>query len=125
MPDSSSSTQLPILSTIILWSARILTGSILCFWLLFITAHLLGEAGTSSRALTLSDYTGLAAMVASLLCLGLALKWDRFGAVLMLTAVAIGALVNWKVLLFPPVLIPIAAGLFLIKSLLPGQSVPL
>jgi hypothetical protein len=113
-----------ILRTIILWSARVLTCAILLFWLFFIAAHLLGEDGARSRALTVNDYTSLAAMVASLLGLALALKWDRFGAAVTLAAVAIGALVNWKVLLFPPVLIPIAAGLFLVKSLLPGRPVP-
>jgi len=124
MPNSISSSRLSVLSSIILWSARILTCLILGIWLFFIVAHLVGDAGAPSRLLTFGDYAILTAMVASLLGLGLALKWVRFGAVLTLTAVAFEALLNWKVLLFPPGVIPITAGLFLASSFLTRSANP-
>jgi len=55
-------------------------------------------------------------MIASLCGLATALKWERSGATLALIAVAIGAVLNWKVLLFPAILIPVAAVLFLVHS---------
>jgi hypothetical protein len=105
-------------SPALLWGARILTIVILSFWGFFIVAHLFGDAGASSRALTPNDYGSLFAMVASLLGLGLSFKWERFGATITIIAVAIGAVLNWKVLLFPGTLIPIAAVLFLWHSYL-------
>jgi len=92
---------------------------ILGIWLFFIVAHLFGDAGAPSRPLTYGDYGILTAMVVSLIGLGLALKWVRFGAALTLVAVAFEALLNWKVLLLPPGLIPITAGLFVASSFLP------
>jgi len=118
MSISTSSSQFPVLSLIILCSARILTCLILGIWLFFIVAHLFGDAGAPSRPLTIGDYAILTAMLVSLLGLGLALKWVRFGAALTLVAVAFEALLNWKVLLLPPGLIPITAGLFLASSFL-------
>jgi hypothetical protein len=97
----------------LLWSARALATVILGFWLFFIIAHLVGKEGDSVRPLQTGDYVSLAAMAASLVGLALALRWGRFGAIITLFAVAIGAVANCRTLLFPPVLIPIAATLFL------------
>jgi hypothetical protein len=105
-------------SAIILWIARILAVLILGFWGFMIIAHLVGDAGAPSRDLTLQDYAGISAMVGSLLGLGLSFKWERSGAMVSLTSIAIGATLNWKVLLFPGILIPIAAVLFLLHSYL-------
>jgi hypothetical protein len=115
MRNATSST---IVSPTILWGARILTVVILSFWGFFIIAHLWGNAGASSRGLMFEDYASLSAIVASLLGLGLSFKWERVGATIALTAVAIGAVMNWKVLLFPGTLIPITAALFLLHSYL-------
>ncbi len=105
-------------STIIFWIARILAVLILGFWGFIIIAHLVGDAGAPSRDLNLQDYAGISAMVGSLLGLGLSFKWERIGAMVTLTAIAIGATLNWRVLLFPGILIPIAAVLFLLHSYL-------
>src|SRR5688572_8971742 len=92
--------KLPIAATIILWSARIPTVTILGFWGFFIAAHLLGTAGAPSCPLTPTDYVSLVAMVASLLGLGLALKWPRPGSAITLAAVAVATFANWRVLMF-------------------------
>jgi hypothetical protein len=103
-------------SQVLLCIARILAVAILFVWGFFCVAHLLGDAGTADRALVPRDYGILVAMVSSLVGLGLALKWERLGAILTLAAVAVGAMLNWKVLLFPGILIPLAALLFLLHS---------
>ena len=108
----------PIAVTIVLWSARVLTCAILSFWAFFIAAHLLGAAGAASRPLTPADYTSLITMAASLVGLGLALRWSRLGAAITLINVAIGAFVNWRFLLFPATLIPLTAALLLLVSFL-------
>lgn len=113
MQHTGMSGKLSSLATGLLWSARVLTVAILGFWGYFMVAHLLGDAGAASRALTLRDYAGLTAMIASLVGLALALKWERCGAGMTLIAVAIGALFNWQTLMFPPALIPLTAVLFL------------
>jgi hypothetical protein len=105
-------------SAIILWIARILAVLILGFWGFMIIAHLVGDAGAPSRALNLQDYAGISAMFGSLLGLGLTFKWERMGAMVTLTAIAIGTTLNWRVLLFPGILIPINAVLFLLHSYL-------
>jgi hypothetical protein len=104
---------LPVAVTVVRWAARTLSVVILLFWGYFLIAHLLGEEGRSSRPLAMSDYVGLTAMVVSLVGLMVALKWELTGGVMTLTAVLIGAVVNWRVLWFPGILIPIAAVLFL------------
>jgi hypothetical protein len=57
-------------------------------------------------------------VVASLLGLGLAMKWHRLGAVTTIVAVAIGAVFNWQLVVFPYAIIPVAAVLFLVSSYL-------
>ena len=123
MPNTAVS-ELPGPATIILWSARILTFGILGFWGFFIVGHLVGDAGDPSRPLTAADYVSLTSMIASLFGLGLALKWERFGATITLIAVAVGALVNWRTLMFPITLIPITGVMFLIYSTLRRTSFP-
>jgi hypothetical protein len=54
-------------------------------------------------------------MAASLVGLVVAWKWEFAGAVLTFVAVLIGAVVNWRVLIFPGTLIPLTAGLFLLS----------
>ena len=105
-------------ATTVLWSARMLTLAILCLWGFFMVAHVLGDAEGSSHALNMNDYASLVLMVASVVGLGLALKWERLGATMAIAAVAVGAVFNWRVLVFPPALIPIAAVLFLFYAYL-------
>jgi hypothetical protein len=105
-------------ATVILLAARGLTCTILCLWGFFIIAHLVGGEGAASRVLTPRDYEILFTMIVSLCGLAAALKWERSGATLALIAVTIGAVLNWKVLLFPATLIPITATLFLMHSYL-------
>jgi hypothetical protein len=102
--------------TIIFWAARVLAVIILAFWGFFIVAHLMGTAGEPSRQLTVKDYSIIASMLASLVGLGLACQWERLGATLTLIAVAIGAVLNWRILLFPSMLIPATAVLFLVHA---------
>lgn len=102
----------------VLWGARLLTVAILCFWGFFIVAHLVGDAGAGNRPLTLRDVASLGLMIASVLGLGAALRWERLGAVVSLVAVVMGAVLNWRVLLFPATLIPMTAVLFLFSSYL-------
>jgi hypothetical protein len=108
----------------LLWTARLLTVAILGFWGLFLVASLTGDAAASSRPLHAGDYVSLSLLVASLAGLGLALKWERAGATLTLIAVILGAIVNWRVLVFPGTLIPITAGLFLVHAALRRRRRP-
>lgn len=97
--------------------ARTLTVLILGVWGLFMIAHIFGDAGSPSRPLVAGDYAILSLLVASLFGLGIALKWERAGAILTLAAIAACAALNWRVLMFPSTLIPITAMLFLAASL--------
>lgn len=92
------------------WSARILSGLILLFWGFFLTAHLLGD---ELRPSTAADSAILASLAAALAGLALAWRWELAGAVTTLLAIAVCAALNWKVLVFPGTLIPVAAVLFL------------
>ena len=98
---------------VIRWSARLLSALILAFWGFLLVAHLLGDAGRSSRPLTPLDYAILSAMVLSLIGLVMAWRWELTGALLTLGAVLVNGLINWRVLIFPGALVPIAAALFL------------
>lgn len=104
---------LPVITTAVRWSARTLSVLILLFWGFFIAGHLLGDAGNPSRPLMVSDYIILTTIISSLVGLALAWKWELTGAVVTLVAILTCAIFNWKVLLFPGTLIPIAACLFL------------
>lgn len=94
------------------WTARALTCLIVLFFGFFLVAHLIGDAGRPSRPLNWSDYVILATIIASLVGLLLAWKWERLGAALALIAVVICAVVNWKILIFPGTLIPLTALLY-------------
>jgi hypothetical protein len=95
------------------WTARILSGLILLFWGFFLVAHLLGDEGRPSRPLTAADYAIVASVAAALVGLGMSWRWELAGAVTTLLAIAVCAALNWKVLIFPGTLIPVAALLFL------------
>jgi hypothetical protein len=84
-------------------------------WGFFIVAHLVGDAGRSSRPLVATDYVSLTTMALSLVGLGMAWKWELRGAILTLVAVLIGAIANSRSLAFPITLIPLTAGLFLLS----------
>jgi cytochrome bd-type quinol oxidase subunit 2 len=102
-------------ATAVRWRARALSVLILLFWGFFLIAHLAGDEGVPSRPLTWADYLTLSALITSLAGLALAWKWERAGAAVTLAAVAACAAVNWKVLLFPGALIPVAAALHLLS----------
>ena len=95
------------------WAARILSALILLVWGFFLIAHLVGDEGGASRSLNPGDYIGLTTMLAWLVGLAVAWKWELAGGAIALVAVLICALVNWRVLIFPGTLIPITALLFL------------
>jgi hypothetical protein len=101
-----------------LWLARILTCMILGVWGFFMIAHLVGDAGASSRALTVWDYGIVSTLIASLIGLGVALRWERLGACLTLLGIAICAVLNWRVLMSPTAVIPVCAIFYLIGSYL-------
>src|SRR5262249_12248866 len=97
---------------IVRWGARLLSIPILVFWGWFLIAHLFGDAGRPSRPLVWGDYAILAAVVASLVGLAVAWKWELPGAVLALAAVAGGASLNWRMLVFPGAPVLVAAAMF-------------
>ena len=109
---------LKVFAIVIRWGARLLSGLILLFWGFMLVAHLVGDAGRSTRPLMAADYVILSAMVVSLVGLLLAWRWELAGAIITILAVLVGAFVNWRVLIFPGTLIPIAAGLFMSSWLL-------
>ncbi|HUG17750.1 MAG TPA: hypothetical protein VMM56_02160 [Planctomycetaceae bacterium] len=106
------------------WSARVLSGLILCVWGFFIVGHLVGHEGEPSRPLVVQDYLLLTAMGAWLAGLAVAWKWEIVGGVLSLSALLLGAIVNWRLLTFPFLLIAVAAGLFIISGWTSRRSRP-
>ena len=102
----------PLLATTLRWVARILGGLIVVFWGMFLVAHLVGDAGTSSRPMAWQDYAIVASLVTSLVGLVLAWKWEGIGAAITLVSVAVCAAFNSRALVFPGTLIPITALLF-------------
>ena len=96
------------------WSARILSGLIVLFFGFFLVAHLVGDQGRPSRPLVSSDYVILGTLVVSLVGLLLAWKWELAGAAVALIAILVCAVVNWRVLVFPGALIPLASVLYIV-----------
>jgi hypothetical protein len=80
-----------------------------------IVGHLVGEEGRASRPLVTAEYVMLAAMGVSLVGLALSWKWELLGAAVTLGATVIGAIINWRILMFPATLIPITGVLFLLS----------
>lgn len=107
------------------WTARLLSGLLVLFFGFFLLAHLLGDQGRSSRPLVWNDYVMLATVVISLVGLMLAWRWELAGAVITLIAIALCAVVNWRVLVFPGALIPFTAILYLISWWIRTRSHPL
>jgi fucose 4-O-acetylase-like acetyltransferase len=103
----------PTLATAARWGARVLSVLILLFWGFFIVAHLFGEEQAVPQPLPFSDYIVLTTMGVTLIGLVVAWKWEFVGGAMTLGAIMITALVNWRVLLFPFVLLPVTAVLFL------------
>jgi hypothetical protein len=95
------------------WCARLLSGLLLLFWGFFLAAHLLGDEGRPSRPMTAADCAIVASLVAALAGLAVSWRWELAGAVTTLLAIVVCAALNWKVLVFPGTLIPVAALLFL------------
>jgi hypothetical protein len=93
---------------------------LLLFWGWFLIAHFVGDGGRPSRPLGAKDHVILTAVVVSLVGLAVAWKWELPGGALALAAVSAGALANWRVLIFPGTLLPVAAALFLASSWLGG-----
>ena len=97
------------------WTARILSGLIVLFFGFFLVAHLIGDQEQSSRPLVWRDYAILATLVVSLLSLLLAWKWELVGAAIALVAIVVCAVLNWRILNSPGVLIPVTALLYLLS----------
>lgn len=102
------------------WSARVLSGLIVLFYGFFLVAHLVGDQGGPSRPLVWNDYVILVTLVLSLVGLLVAWRWELAGAAITLIGIAVCAAVNWRVLVFPGALIPVAALLYLLSWRLNG-----
>jgi sulfite exporter TauE/SafE len=79
--------------------------------------HLIGNANHDSRPLTSLDYSILVSLSVSLLGLGIAWRYEVVGAIVALLGISVCAWINWRVLMFPGTLIPLAAVLFLVAAL--------
>jgi hypothetical protein len=98
------------------WGARLLSTGILLFWGWFLIAHLFGEEGPPSRPRVWQDSVGLTALVAALVGLALAWKWELLGGLMALVAYMILGVVNWRALGGPYILWPITAVMFLTSA---------
>ncbi len=105
-----------VVGNIVWWVSRIISALVILTMGGFTVAYFIGGTEHVSRELTASDHVGLAAFVVSLVGLLVAWKWDAFGAAITLIAVLVGVAVNMNVLMFPLVLIPICACLFLLNA---------
>lgn len=97
------------------WGARALSGLIVLFFGFFLVAHLLGDQGQASRPLAWGDYVILTTLVVSLAGLLLAWKWEFAGAAIALIAILVCAVINWRILVSPGVLIPISSLLYFLS----------
>jgi hypothetical protein len=122
MQNSPSST-LAWLPPITLWVARVLAILILGFWGFMIVGHLTGDANAPSRPLVAYDYAILSVVAACFVGVALCFKWERLGATITLVAIAIGAILNWNLLISPYLIFPIVAALFLLHSYLTSLEV--
>jgi hypothetical protein len=107
------------------WTARILSALVILFWGFFITAGVVASIqGHPNGSLhSMHDRLGFALMLAWLLGLALAWKWELAGATLTLAAILIPAFfINWRVLEGLGVLPPITAILFVFCWWLGRQS---
>jgi len=105
------------------WTARTLSALVLLFWGFFLVAHLLGGSAAAARDLTIHDYAILGSLCVSLAGLAVAWRWELAGGAVALAAIAVCAALNWRVLVFPGTLIPIAALLFWLAAWL-RQAAP-
>jgi hypothetical protein len=103
-----------MLQKITRWTARTISALVLIFWGIMIVGHLTGDANQDARSFIATDYIILGSLSVSLLGLLIAWRYECAGAMLALLAIAICALLNWRVLIFPGTLIPLAAMLFLV-----------
>ena len=104
-------------------AAKFLSGLVLMFIGGFMIAYFVGgEESSNPESATAADLLGLAALIASLVGLALAWKWPRLGSSVTLVAVIVGTVINWRVLMFPLCLIPIAAILFLAATRLKARD---
>ena len=97
------------------WGARILSGLIVLFFGFFLVAHFIGDQGQATRPLVWGDYVILVTLVVSLAGLLLAWKWEFAGAAVALIAILACAVINWRILVSPGLLIPISSVLFLLS----------
>ena len=112
MPPSTNS-RLTVAATVARWIARVLSALILLFWGFFIVAHAFGDEGGASRPLNTNDYILFAMMAVWLVGLSVAWRWELTGGMMTLAGLLIAAVVNWRVLTFPGILIAVTAVLFL------------
>ncbi|HMO64939.1 MAG TPA: hypothetical protein PKE47_06910 [Verrucomicrobiota bacterium] len=96
------------------WTARSLSLLVLAFWGFFLAAHLLGDAGQSSRPLAVRDAAQIAAMLLGLAGLALAWRYELAGAVVTLASAAVAACLNPRAMTGLAALPLVAALLFLI-----------
>jgi hypothetical protein len=108
------------------WSARALSLLILAVWGFFLMAHAVGDAGMPSRPLAWIDWGILGTVILALAGLAAAWRWEVAGALVSLVAIAVCAMLNWRVLIFPGTLIPLTALLFLAaawtRGTMPGRA---
>lgn len=100
--------------TTLRWTARSFSLLILVFWGFFIVAHLIGDAGQSSRPLVARDAAQIAAMLFGLAGLALAWRYELAGAVVTLASAAVAACLNPRAVTGLAVLPLVAALLFLV-----------
>lgn len=98
--------------TLLRWTARVLGALIVLFWGWFLLADLFGDQGTT-RPLVPGDYGILATLLLSLAGLVVAWKHELAGGIVALAGLALCAILNWRVLVFPGTLILVAALLFI------------
>src|ERR1035437_5432967 len=107
------------------WIARILSVLIILFWVFFIVGSFVSSihGEHSSAPLSMHDRLGFALMLAWLMGLALAWKWELAGAALTLVAILIQAFfINGRVVEGLGMLPPITAILFLLCWWIGRQS---
>ena len=102
------------MSKIARWTARTISALVLIFWGFLIVGHLTGVANQGARPFVVTDYIILSSLSVSLLGLLIAWRYEFGGALLTLLSITVCALFNWRVLIFPGTLIPLAAISFLV-----------
>ena len=95
------------------WVARVLSALLILVMLIFFVGEGLGPPSSASVPLSTADIVQLVLATIELIGLALAWRWEALGGSMTLIAFIIQGIINPRTFLFPLLMIPLTAILFL------------